>query len=134
MTPPKNQYFDAAAKMIDGYDGGASGVREGAMRNVNAINEAAAGNSFYGGNTSPELRDKIKESRLFRNNMDLGRGLAEAKQNEIGYKNSAFMSLGGATAPQLVQTGGNMTGTQSGGFWGDMATSAAGGMGSAVAA
>lgn len=108
---PPNPYFQTAEKYISGYDGGASGVREGAARNINDINES--GNEFLGANTPAYVRDSVKSSRLFRNNMDLGRGLADAKQNEMAYKNSAYMSLGGATAPTLVQSGSSGSGTQS---------------------
>lgn len=124
MAPPKNPYHTAAEEFISGYDGGASGVREAFARNANAITESAQGNQFYGGNTSPELKDKVRESRMFRNNLELGRGLSEAKQNEIAYKNSAYMSLGGATAPQLVQTGG----TQNNQSWGSGLYSPLGGV------
>ena len=106
---PDNPYYKNAEQLIGGYDGGASAVREGFARNVNDINES--GNEFTGANTSDYVRGKVRDSRLFRNNMDLGRGLADAKQNEIGYKNNAYMSLGGATAPQLVQSGSSGTGS-----------------------
>lgn len=134
MSPPKSPYYDAAEQMIGGYDGGASGVRESHARNINAINEASQGNQFYGGNTSPELKDQQRESRLFRNNLELGRGLSEAKQNEIGYKNSAYMSLGGATAPQLVQTGGSTRNEQWGGILQNFGMSLGGSLGSGLGA
>ena len=111
VKAPENPYYKLSEKLIDGYDGGAGAVREGYARNINDIKES--GNEFLGANTPAYVRDKMKQSRLFRNNMDLGRGLADAKQNEVGYKTGAYMSLGGATAPTLVQTGGTMQGTQS---------------------
>ena len=132
MTPPKSPYFDAAEQMIGGYDGGASGVREAHARNTNAIKESSSGNQFYGGNTSAELKDNQRDSRLFRNNLELGRGLSEAKQNEIGYKNSAYMSLGGATAPQLVQTGGTTRNEQWGGILQNFGMSLGGSLGSGL--
>jgi hypothetical protein len=109
MAPPPNPYFKTAEKFIEGYDGGAGAVREGYARNVNDINES--GNQFLGANTPDYVRDRIKQSRLFRNNLDLARGLSDANQNATAYKNSAYMSLGGATAPQLVQTGGTSNST-----------------------
>lgn len=109
MKPPDNPYFKSAEQLIGGYDGGASAVRESHARNINDINES--GNEFFGANTPDYVRDKVRQSRLFRNNLELGRGLAGAKQDEIAYKNAGYMSLGGATAPQLVQTGGTSTGT-----------------------
>lgn len=114
MQPPTDgksaQYTDAAAQLLGDYDGGASKVREGYARNINQINEAASSPSFYGGNTSPELMDMQRQSRLFRNNLELGRGLADAKTNEVQGKNAGYMGLAGMTAPQLVQTGGNSVG------------------------
>lgn len=80
------------------------------MRNRNDI--ADSGNDFFGSSTPDYARDKIRESRLFKNNLELGRNLANAKQDEIQYKNAGYMSLGGATAPQLVQTGGTVNSTQ----------------------
>lgn len=103
MQAPDNPHYQAAEGVIGGYDGGAAALREGAARNANAISEA--GNDFYGATTPDYVRDKVKESRLFKNNLDLGRGLADAKQNEIGFKNNAYMALGHATAPELVQLG-----------------------------
>lgn len=132
MTPPPNPYFHQAEALIDAYDGGAAGIREGAARNVNTINES--GNEIFGSNTPAEARDKIRQSRLFRNNIDLGTNLANAKQNEIAYKNAGYMSLGGATAPQLVQTGGTANTTQSGGVLAGMAQQLAGGVGQGLAA
>jgi hypothetical protein len=96
MTPPENKYLKSAEQYIAGYDGGEGAVREGYARNVNDINES--GNDFLGANTPDYVRDRIKQSRLFRNNMDLARGLSDANQNATAYKNSAYMSLGGATA------------------------------------
>lgn len=132
MQAPTNPHFAQAEALIDGYDGGAAGIREGHARNINTINES--GNDVFGANQSPEMRDRVKAARLFRNNTDLGRNLADAKQNEIAYKNAGYMSLGGATAPQLVQTGGTANTTQSGGVMAGMAQSLAGGIGSGIAA
>src|SRR4051812_17921291 len=132
MAPPKNPYFDKAKELIEGYDGGASNVREAHARNVNAIEES--GNSIYGAETTPQEADRIKASRMFRNNADLGRGLSDATQNAIGYKNAGYMSLGGATAPQLVQSGGTSTTTQSGGLGQALLGSFAQGAGSGLAA
>lgn len=116
MTAPTDSqsagFYNNAAQLVDQYDGGASAAREGAARNVNDINNS--GNEFLGSSTPDYVADKVRQSRLFSNNMDLGKSLADAKQNEIAYKNSAYMSLGGATAPQLVQSG--STGTGSGTF------------------
>jgi hypothetical protein len=109
MAPPTNPYYKTAEGLIEGYDGGASASREAYGRNINQINES--GNEFLGSNTPDEVRSKVRDSRLFKNNLNLGAALGENKQNEIAYKNNAYMSLGGATAPQLVQTGGN-TNTQ----------------------
>lgn len=134
MTPPKSPYFDAAEQLIAGYDGGASGVREAHARNENAIKESSQGNQFYGGNTSAELKDKVRESRIFRNHLELGRGLSDAKQNEIGYKNSAYMTLGGATAPNLVQTGGTARNEQWGGILQNFGMSLGGSLGSGLGA
>ncbi len=106
-------------------------MRESHARNINAINEAD--NGIFGEDTTPEVRDKVKAARLFRNNMDLGRNLTEAKQNEIGFKNAGYMSLGGATAPQLVQTGGTQNTVMSGGFLQNMLGSFASGAGSGLA-
>lgn len=122
MTPPENKYFHAAEQLIAGYDGGASAVREAWAKNRNDITES--GNEFLGANTTDEVRSKVRDSRLFRNNMDLGRNLLEAKNNEIQYKNAGYMSLGGATAPQLVQTGGTTNSAQ----WGSGLYSPLGGV------
>lgn len=132
LQQPTNPYFDKAKELIEGYDGGASNVREAHARNINAIEES--GNSVYGADTTPQEADRIKASRLFRNNMDLGRGLSDSTQNAIGYKNAAYMSLGGATAPQLVQSGGNSDTTQSGGLGRLFLGSFAQGAGSGLAA
>lgn len=134
MTPPSNANYDTAKQYIEGYDGGAGSIREGYARNINAIKESAQGNQFYGGNTSPELKDKMRDSRLFRNNLELGRGLADAKQNEIAYKNQAYMGLGSATAPQLVQSGGvnTQTGFFAPAFSGAFGSAFGGGLGSAA--
>lgn len=112
MQAPDNPYYKNAEQLIDGYDGGASGVREGAARNVNDIKNS--GNEFFGAQTPDYARDATRESRLFRNNSDLGRGLSDATQNANAYKTSAYMGLGAATAPQLVQTGSTGTANQSG--------------------
>lgn len=132
LPQPENPYFKTAEGLIAGYDGGQGNVREAHARNIGAINES--GNELFGSDTSPEVRDRVRQERLFRNNQDLGRNLMEAKQNEIGFKNSAYMSLGGATAPQLVQTGGTQNTVMSGGALGAIANSFAGGAGSALAA
>lgn len=134
MTPPKSPYLDAAEQYIAGYDGGASGFRESHARNTNAINEASQGRQFFGGNTSPELRDQVRESRLFRNNNELGRNLAGAKQDEIAYKNQAYMGLGGATAPQLVQTGSTGRNEQWGGIMHNFGMNLGGSFGSGLGA
>lgn len=132
MAPPTNPNYETAKTLIDAYDGGASGARESAARNVNAINEG--GNEFFGSNTNPAVRDRIRQARLFRNNMDLGRNLMDAKNNEIAYKNAGYMSLGGATAPQLVQTGGTQNSQMYGGlgqqFAGNFLSSAGSSLGS----
>lgn len=104
LPQPENPHYQSALKLIDNYDGGAAGFREARGRNEREIKES--GNDFFGANTPAYARDKIQQSRMFRNNADFGRNMAEAKQNEIGYKTSAYTSLGGATAPNLVQTGG----------------------------
>lgn len=107
-------------------------MREAYARNIGSINES--GNELFGEDTTPEVRDRVRQARLFRNNMDLGRNLMDAKQNEIGYKNSAFMSLGGATAPQLVQTGGTQNTVMSGGLGQQLLGGFAGAAGSALGA
>jgi len=132
VTPPPNPYFKSAEDLISGYDGGAAQAREGAMRNENLINEG--GNNFFGPNQSAEVTDKIRSSRLFSNNLELGRNLADAKQNELTYKNSGYMSLGGATAPQLVQTGGTANSQQWGGLGQNFVNSLSAGAGGALAA
>lgn len=124
---PPNPYYRAAEEAIGAYDGGAAGVREGYARNVNDINES--GNSVFGANTPVEVQDKIRQSRLFRNNIDLGTNLSNANQNAAAYKTGAYMSLGGATAPPLVQLSGTSNTTSSGGVLAGMATSLAGGVG-----
>lgn len=109
-TPPPNPYLEQSKQLLESYDGGAGQIREGFMRNRNDINES--GNEFYGASTPDYVRDKVRDNRMFRNNIELGRGLASAKQSEIEGKNAGYMSLGGMTAPQLVQTGSSGSGTQ----------------------
>lgn len=110
---PENPFFTKAAGLVDNYDGGAGAAREAYGRNINDINES--GNSFLGaGNTPAYVSDRIRETRMFRNNMDLGRNLNAANQNASQAKQQGYMQLGAATAPDLVQTGGTTQGTASG--------------------
>lgn len=77
-----------------------------------------SGNELFGANTSPEVREKTMQSRLFRNKTEKGKALSVAKGQETIAKNNAYMGLGQATAPQLVQTGGTSVQKQSGvGTW-----------------
>lgn len=76
----------------------------------NQINES--GNELFGANTPAEVRDKQRESRLFRMSMDKGRDLSQAKQNEINIKSGGYMSLGQATAPVMYNPGGTSTSVQ----------------------
>lgn len=110
--PPPNPYYERAARNIEGYDGGAQIAKDMHARNTNSINES--GNSFFGANLNPMLADRQRESRLFRNNTELGQNLAGAKQNEIQTKQGAYMGLGAATSPIFAQSGG----TQYGENWG----------------
>lgn len=131
MAPPPNPYFKSAEALIGEYDGGAAGVREAHGRNKQEIKEA--GNDLFGSSTPNYVRERVMQSRMFRNNADLGRGLSEAKQNEVAYKNSAYMSLGGATAPQLVQTGGTSNSVQQGpGAFSQLGSAFVGGLSSAA--
>lgn len=109
-APPPNPYLDMSKQLLEGYDGGAGQIREGHARNINDIKES--GNEFFGASTPDYVRDKVRDSRLFRNNTELGRNLAGAKTDEIQTKNQGYMSLGGMTMPQLVQTGSSGQGTQ----------------------
>lgn len=113
LPQPTNPYYEQSKQLIDGYDGGAGDIQRNYGRLINQINES--GNEFAGPNTSPEVADKVRKGRLFRATTDKGEALAGAKQNEIAYKNSGYMALGGATAPNLVQTGGTSNSQQWGG-------------------
>jgi hypothetical protein len=109
MKPPDNPYYQAAEGILSGFDGGAAQAREAHARNINTINES--GNSIFGYNTPDYARDQIKQSGLFRNNLQLGRNLMDAKTNEMEQKFGGSMQLGAATDPDLVQTGSTMSGT-----------------------
>lgn len=108
---PENKDADAVRQLLDADDGGEAAVREGFGRNINQINEAAQSPAFYGGNTSPELMGMQRESRLFRNNNDLGRGLMGAFQNKMAAKTAGYMGLADFTKQPLVQLSGNSTST-----------------------
>lgn len=110
MQAPISDYYKNAEGLLSGYDGGAAQAREAYGRNVNDI--SGADNNIWGAETPAYARDKVRDSRLFRNTLDLGKNLMQAKQDEIGFKNQGYMQLGAATAPDLVQTG--STGTSSG--------------------
>lgn len=113
IDKPENKYLTKAAGLVDNYDGGAGAIREGAARNVNQINES--GNSFLGaGKTPAYAADKIRENRLFNNNLEMARGLAGANQNASQVKQQGYMNLGAATDPNFVQTGSTTTGSSSG--------------------
>lgn len=113
MDRPENQYLTKAAGLVDNYDGGAGAIREGAARNVNQINES--GNSFLGaGKTPAYAADKMRDNRLFNNNLEMARGLAGASQNAAQTKQQGYMGLGQATQADLVQTGSSSTGTSAG--------------------
>jgi hypothetical protein len=104
LEAPENPFFTKAAGFVENYDGGAGAAREAYGRNINDINES--GNSFLGaGKTPAYMSDRIRETRMFRNNMDLGRNLNAANQNASQAKQQGFMQLGAATARDLVQTG-----------------------------
>lgn len=124
MQAPENLYYKAAEAQIGEYDGGASQIISDRGRAANEIRNS--GNEFLGSSTNDEVRQKTMDNRIFRNTVDKGKDLQAAGQNAAAYKNSAYMSLGGATAPQLVQTGGtqNSTATQSGGVLAGMANTA----------
>lgn len=113
IPPPTDtasaKYYDNVAKLAEGVDY-TTDVINGFGQAENEIKES--GNSIFGADTSAELRDKVMSNRLFRNRIEKGQALANAKQNEMAAKNTMYMTLGQATAPQLVQTGGTTNSVQ----------------------
>lgn len=81
-----------------------------------------SGNDYFGHNESPEVRDKIRQARLFRAKTDYGTNLSNAAAAENQAKMQGEMGLGAATAPMFVQTGGSSQGAQ----WGSGLYSPAG--------
>jgi len=73
----------------------------------NLIRES--GNELFGANTSPEVANKVRSSRLFKSATDKGTALSSAKAQEDNAKFSGRMSLGGATAPVMYSPGGTQT-------------------------
>ncbi len=107
VAPPRNENYEAAKSLNENVDL-TTPIHQQYGQLTNQINES--GNEFFGANGSQELRDKVRQNRLFSATMNKGRDLSSATQAENNLKTGNYMSLGAATAPQLVQTGG--TGTQ----------------------
>ncbi len=130
VQQPTNPYYEAASKDLDNIDL-TSGVIQNYGQAANALKES--GNEMFGANTSPEMREKVMNSRMFSLNLDKGRDLSNAKQNEINTKFAGKMSLGGATAPISYNPGGTMT--QKTPFdWGGLLTAGLGAAGQVGAA
>lgn len=90
-------------------------------REIGQIKES--GNDAFGGNTSAEVQDRIRDSRLFRATTNLGQNLSQAESAENSAKTAGYMSLGGATAPIAWNPGGSTTTVQP--FnWGGLLTGA----------
>ncbi len=120
VAQPKNPYYEQAKAMLDNLDY-TSSVNDSYAQAANQISES--GNEIFGADTSPEVAQKVRDSRLFRNTVDRGRDLSAAKQREIGTKADGYMSLGQATAPITYNPGGTTTQVQP--FsWGNLISSA----------
>lgn len=108
IPQPQNQYYDQAASQLSNLDY-TTDVINAYGQNENIINES--GNEFFGDNTPAGLRESSRESRLFQNNIQKGAAINQAKQAENNAKIGGYMSLGGATAPNFVQSGGTTVNT-----------------------
>lgn len=84
----------------------------------------------FGFNYSPEVKGAIKYSENNRIDQMHGQALREDRFNRTNAKTSALAGSAGMAAPQLVQTGGSMQGTQTQ-AWGTAAIGAVGSVGSA---
>lgn len=113
VAPPVSPYFKNAEKLLENIDYQSS-VLQNFGKLQNQINES--GNEAFGADTPAEVRDRIRQSRLFRATTDHGRNMLDAVQAETAAKNAGYMSLGGATAPVAWSPGRTQTQTQSGGF------------------
>lgn len=109
MEPPKSPYVDKYENSLKNLDL-TSPVHQGYGRAENLIRES--GNDIFGANTSPEMAQKVRENRLFRNQIDKGVALSNAVAQENNIRSGGYMTLADATRPQLVQTGGTSTMTQ----------------------
>ena len=115
MQAPTNPHYEAANAALDNLDYTTPVTQQyGKLRNQ--INES--GNEMFGANTSPEVAGKVRDGRMFRAMTDYGENMSGAKQRESMDRMSGKMSLGGATAPTLVNSGGNQRGEQ----WGSAGT------------
>jgi hypothetical protein len=75
VAPPKNEYYEKATKNLDNLDF-TTPIIQGFGQQDNLIKES--GNDIYGANTSPEIADKVRNSRLFKSATD---------KFEIGFNN-----------------------------------------------
>lgn len=85
-----------------------------------------------GSYTTPELREQMTRGGL----EEIGQNEGQAMRERAYDKNKLELGKAGTlmaySRPELVQTGGTGTQKQSGGFWRDLAVSAAGGAGAAA--
>ena len=106
VEQPKNPYYEKAAKSLDTLDF-TTPIIQGFGQQDNLIKES--GNDIFGANTSPEMAQKVRDSRLFKSATDKGNALSGAVQQQENAKNSGYMSLGGATAPVMFNPGSTNT-------------------------
>lgn len=105
-TPPPNPYLQQAASEIDAIDY-QTDVHNAYGQAENAVRES--GNDFYGSDTPAGLAESIRNTQLFKLKTDKGTALNRARSEENQARIGGHMALGGATAPQLVQSGGTNT-------------------------
>lgn len=107
MPKPENPHYTAAAQALNNIDY-KSGVNAAYGRAENQVKES--GSELFGADSNPELRDRERQSRLFKLTTDKGHAMNQADQMENAARLGGNMALGAATEAPLVQTGGSYTG------------------------
>jgi hypothetical protein len=123
-TPDTSAYRDQINKAYDSPDPSIGYSFAGARQRIGD----RYGNNPFGADYSPEVRDAAQYAGVSDLDQAQGQALREDSFNRKNAKVGALGGLAGLTAPQLVQTGGTMTGTQtqSGGMLGQILGAGAG--------
>ncbi len=80
-------------------------------------------NNPNGSYTTPAVREALQRSAGQRLGMDEASAIQASQFNADNTNYNRALNASSLTDPQLVQSGGTSTQTQSGGFWGDLAKS-----------